>query len=234
MSYDFSFNQKSISFLLGGFAFVGAMLFIAGLLIGVNWKAEPTATANTLASKQPVVTPAPAPEAAPVPKEPVLRADASKREVAEPVDETPSSDDPAPDKKAHSSNTTKLSVDNSRREITNSRRETAPAPVANGDPGELKIIQRAESSANDAAADMLSFSVQVGVFVDESEANQLVRQLQNKGYTPIVLAASDDEGRMWYAVRIGAYANKTEAAQAASNIARQEKIKAVVRPLGSL
>ena len=72
------------------------------------------------------------------------------------------------------------------------------------------------------------------MFNSENEAHQLVRQLQKKGYTPIVLAANDDESRLWYAVRIGAYTDKTEATRAASNINAQEKLKAVVRPLGAL
>jgi cell division septation protein DedD len=106
------------------------------------------------------------------------------------------------------------------------------------DAADVKIIQRADTTAtednNARGTNQLTFSVQVGVFVDENAANQLVRQLQSKGYTPIILTANDDESRQWYAVRIGAFANRTEAAQAATNIGAQEKIKAVVRPLGSL
>src|SRR6266850_491304 len=53
--------------------------------------------------------------------------------------------------------------------------------------GELKIIQEADKSGSEAA-DMPAYSVQVGVFLTENESQQLVRQLQKKGYTPIVLA----------------------------------------------
>jgi hypothetical protein len=46
--------------------------------------------------------------------------------------------------------------------------------------------------------------------------------------------AHDAQDRQWYSVRIGAYAEQSEAAHAAANFMKQEKMKAVVRPLGSL
>ena len=223
MTYDFSFSKKAIAFALAGFGFVGAMLFVAGLLIGTNWKAEPNAAAN-VAGAQPVA--APTPEPPPTPPEPVLIADTSRPSPIAPRQTDSSSDAPATVKQAHGD---AASV-NSR--IVNSRLWRTPAPVSQND-GELKIIQEAEPST-DENAEIPAFSVQVGVFLSEGEAHQLGRQLQQKGYTPIGLAASDDESRLWYSVRIGSYDNETEAAQAASNIAVQEKLKAIVRPLGSL
>jgi cell division septation protein DedD len=217
MSYDFSFDKKTISFVLAGSAFMGVMLFIAGLLVGTNWKAEPDAS-TTVPAKQPAAAPAPAPP--PAPPEPVMRADVARPEVAAPSEADATSDTSAPVKQAHSNAAS----------INSKRWQASPAPYNDG---ELKIIQEAEPSANEAT-DTSAFSVQVGVFVSENEAHQLVRQLQKKGYTPIVLAARDDESKLWYSVRIGSYTNKTGATQAASNIAGQEKLKAIVRPLGSL
>ena len=217
MNYDFSFSKKTITFALAGFVFVGGMLFIAGLLIGTNWKAEPNAAAN-VAAQQP--QPAPPPPPAPQP-EPVTTADLSKPESA-PLDLSASLNAPAPVKQAHGNAANFYS-----------RREPTFAPLSPDD-GELKIIQEAEPTASEADASP-AFSVQVGVFASENDAHQLVRQLQKKGYTPIVLAAqNDDKSKLFYAVRIGAYRNQTEATQAASNISDQEKVKAIVRPLGSL
>jgi cell division septation protein DedD len=233
MSYDFSFNKKTISFLLGGSAFVGIMLFIAGLLVGANWKTEPT-TLAAVTSPQPVAAattttapPAPATEA--VPKEPVLKAEASTPPIAAPAEvAAPSVAAPASVKQSHSN------------APAESRPSLALPPLresaASAD--EVKIIQRADTvaaeEADSAGTNQLAFSVQVGVFVDKNGADQLVRRMQSKGYRPIILTANDDESRRWYAVRVGAYANRTEAAEAAANIGTQEKIKAVVRPLGSL
>jgi|GEM_PF-1306048 len=219
MNYDFSFSQKNLIFALAGFAFVGSMLFVTGLLVGTNWKAEPNAAANVTA-QQPAAAPAP-PPAPPAPQqEPLMTMDLSRPEAA-PFDLFDSSVEPAQVKQAHG-NPAGMS----------SRRETAYAPALPND-GEIKIIEEAEPVA-DEADETPDYSVQVGVFASENDAHLLVRQLQKKGYTPIVLAASDEKSRLFYSVRIGTYRNQTEAANAASNIAEQEKLKAVVRPLGSL
>jgi cell division protein FtsN len=218
MNYDFSFSKKAMAFVLAGSGFVGAMLFIAGLLIGTNWKAEPNAAAS-VAGQPPVAAPTPEPPA--TPPEPLLTANTVRPSPIAPARTGASSDAPAPVKQAHADAAS-----------VNRKTWQSPAPAYEND-GELKIIQEAEPAPNEAA-EIQAFSVEVGVFVSESDAHQLVRQLQQKGYTPIVLAASDDESRLWYSVRIGSYDNETEAAQAASNIAGQEKLKAVVRPLGSL
>jgi septal ring-binding cell division protein DamX len=78
------------------------------------------------------------------------------------------------------------------------------------------------------------FTVQVGVFLDQNEASRFLREMGRKGYAPTFFADRDSENRQWYAVRIGAYPDEDQAANAAANLTRQEKIKAVVRPLGSL
>ncbi len=79
-----------------------------------------------------------------------------------------------------------------------------------------------------------AYSVQVGAYLSESEARRLVAELENKGYTPTVFSALDAEARKWYAVRIGAYASARDAGLAAGNFVKQEKLKAAVRPAGSL
>lgn len=218
MSYDFSFSKKTLTFALVGFVFVGIVLFVAGLLIGTSWKAEPSATAN-VAGKQPVTTPSTEPPAAP--QEPVIKSDVAPPATAAPREANATSGVSSPVKEAHS---------NAAKVENKTSQASPPAPPNDG---EIKIIQEADPSANETA-DLPAFSVQVGVFLSENDAHQLVRQLQKKGYTPIVLAATDDEGRLWYSVRIGTYTNKVDAALAASNIAAQEKLKAVVRPLSSL
>jgi septal ring-binding cell division protein DamX len=223
MSNDFSFDKKTLSFLLGGFAFVGIMLFIAGLLIGTNWRTEQPAIASAATGGQPAAAAPLAAEPAPAPKQPVIRAPAAEPESDAPAEVDAPDAAPAPAKQAHGS--TSLEI----------RKEPAPAQLYKG---EVKILERANSSAIKAddlnRMDQSSFSVQVGVFVDEQEANHLVTQLRNKGYTPFVLATNDDESRTWYAVRIGTYADRAEAERTALNIATQEKIKTYVRPLGSL
>jgi cell division septation protein DedD len=77
-------------------------------------------------------------------------------------------------------------------------------------------------------------TVQIGVFLDEKDADRLLKEVERKGYAPSFFSGRDAEARQWYAVRIGAYSDKQQAANAAANFTKQEKMKAEVRPLGSL
>lgn len=96
MTYDFSFDGKSLWGLLGGALALCALLFFAGLLVGVGWseKREAAAvakseTASAQTAAQPVVQPiaaqpasvAFAPRAAP-PQEPVLYDDPARQQYA--------------------------------------------------------------------------------------------------------------------------------------------------------
>lgn len=218
MSYDFSFSKKTFSFALAGFVFVGLMLFIGGLLVGTNWKAEPKAPA-VVAANPPAVAPVPEPSSAP--QQPVMRADVAIPKAAPPGEVITLSETSEPIKQAHASAPS----------VT--RKSAQPFPSAPANDGELKIIREADRSEEDAG-ETPTFSVQVGVFTAKNDANQLVRLLQSRGYAPIVLTANDDDDRVLYAVRIGAYANKAEAIDAASTFTRQEKIQTIVRPLASL
>jgi cell division septation protein DedD len=234
MSYDFSFSKKAISFVLAGFTFVGLMLFAAGLLIGTNWKAEPVAVAANAVDKQLVDVPPPTPAPDVAAQEPVLSANVARPGAAMPLGaDAGSSLASPPVRQAHGN---ALIVDDRRWQARAPVAAPAAATTTTTAPhdNELRVIQEAEPASANEDAGTAPFSVQVGVFVAEKDAHQLVRQLQKKGYTPVVLAANDDESRLWYSVRIGAYKNMTDAAHAASNISEQEKLKAAVRPLGSL
>jgi hypothetical protein len=138
MSYDFSFSGKTISFVVGGAAFVGLMLFIAGLLVGASWNAEPKAVdkVDRVAGQPPVVaTPTPAPAA----PEPVVTADAATPEAAAPV---AAQDAPGgaslPARQAHGSAAS-----------VNSRRSSVPTPTPPND-GELRVVEEAEPSPGEA------------------------------------------------------------------------------------
>ncbi len=230
MNYDFSFSGKTLSLVLAGSAFVGIMLFIAGLLVGTNWIGEPN-TAAPVAVKQTVAEPMPEPTAAP-PVAPIMSADLSTPHLAATVPADAASVDAAtasPDRQAHGS----VPGVNSSAASVNRRREQAPASAAPNDT-ELRVIQEAEPAAATEPPESPTFSVQVGVFATENDAHQLARQLQKKGHAAVILAARGDRAATWFAVRIGTYTNKTEAAQAAAKIAGQEKIEAIVRPFGSL
>ncbi|HYH86893.1 MAG TPA: SPOR domain-containing protein [Pyrinomonadaceae bacterium] len=116
----------------------------------------------------------------------------------------------------------------------NGRREADRLSALSIDP-DPRVVEEADVPASAQPSGTPNYSVQVGgAYLDEREARRLAGELENKGYTPTVFSGTDAEARVWYAVRIGAYASVKDAGQAANNFARQERMKAAVRPAGSL
>lgn len=206
MNYEFTLDKKAAISLIAGSIVFAILLFAAGWIAGMQWSPN-SSTLNAATTKR---------EEDELPKEPVLK------------DEVPATK-PAPPK------TAVPPVDQAGKPAAAAPQQAAlPAkpPAANG---EVKIIQ--ETSADQANAESSepdAVTVQIGVFLDEQEANRLLKKYEGKGYAPSFFSARDAEARQWYAVRIGSYSDKQQAANAAANFTRQEKIQAVVRPTGSL
>ncbi len=212
MNYEYALDKKALISLIAGLVMIGVLLFLAGWVVGRQWTV--VAAENTSANT--------ADELAALPKEPVLHEDASAPNV-----ETARSVKPA-----------KVTVPKEAVE-TPAQASAATSAIAVSQPaGDVRII---ESTADDAAAsegekaaEPEYVTVQVGVFLDQKEASQLLQQIERKGYAPTFFSGRDAEARQWYAVRIGVYSDKQQAANAAANFTKQEKLKAVVRPLESL
>lgn len=211
MNYEFSLNKTAVISLIAGSIVFGVLLFAAGLIVGSEWLGTAAAATSDAVAKN---------DDADGPKEPVLN-----DEAAAPKKSTPpknSDQKPAAPKEPGAAT------------------EPKEAPQATDKhaavDGDVQIIQEADTEANAAAGESEPeyVTVQVGVFQDENEANHLLKQIERKGYAPSFFSGRDAEARQWYAVRIGAYSDRQQAANAAVNFTRQEKLKAVVRPLGSL
>ena len=208
MNYELSFSKTAVIALIVGSVLIGVLLFGAGLVVGSQWLVSSSATPTTTAKNQ----------EAELPKEPVLNdekaapAKPAPPKTTAPPPKTPTGPANAPAQAAH-----------------------AAAPPATN--GEVKIIEEAPAdSANgeSATGEPEYVTVQVGVFLDQNEAGRLLKQIEKKGYAPTFFTGRDAEARQWYAVRIGVYSDKQQAANAAANFTKQEKIKAVVRPVESL
>ena len=214
MNYEFSLNKTAALSLLVCSILISVLLFAAGLLVGSQWLTSSAAPADTVANN----------EQPDVPQEPVLndeKAPAPKTPVTPPKTAAPAAPKAPPAAIAPPEDTTPPPV-------------TPAAAAANG---EIKIIQEAATeAANDqnAASEPEYVTVQIGVFLDEREADRLLKDVERKGYAPSFFSGRDAQARQWYAVRIGAYSDRQQAANAAANFTKQEKMKAVVRPLGSL
>lgn len=302
MTYDFSFEKKSVAAILACATVLCALLFFAGVMVGVGWHAKEDSRAElastTDAPREPVartalgVEPAPAsrnvatqappPSAAyALPQEPVLYEDPARREYAaegygpRPYDAQPyggaqgygdargySAQDYAAQTGARARTTqdeyaaggyapqryAARGADADAQASTPEASAPAQAPAATGrseaarlnargiDP-DPRLVQEAGASSEESGAGARtssSYTVQVGAYLQEGDAQRVARELENKGYTPKVISGLDAEARTWYAVRIGSYGSAREAGTAASNFSKQEGLKVAVRPAGSL
>lgn len=214
MNYEFSLNKIAALSLLVGSVLISILLFAAGLIVGSQWLGSSAAPADTVAKN----------EEPDVPQEPVLneeKAPSPKSVAAPPKITAPTVAPKAPPA------------------ATAAPEETTPAaitPAAAAANGEIKIIQEASAeAANDPNASEPEYvTVQIGVFLDQKEADRVLKEFERKGYAPSFFSGRDAEARQWFAVRIGAYSDRQQAANAAANFTRHERMKAVVRPLGSL
>jgi DNA-binding response OmpR family regulator len=90
----------------------------------------------------------------------------------------------------------------------------APSPIAAAKP-------------EPRAAGKVIFSVQVGAFTNERNADAVVRQFREKGYDAFVQTTPRDR-EMLHRVLIGQFKDSKEAAKLASDISNKEKVKTVV------
>lgn len=212
MTYDFALDKKAVISLIAGSVAIGLLLFVGGLIVGRQWLApEAAALAATKAEKEHT------------PTEPVLN-----------------EEEPAPRSAAPQKGKPSLVLPKQAGE-TPADQSPEPAPAAL--PGKVpppQVISEADtenvdqSAANTQPAEADYVTVQVGVFLDEKQASNLLQQMESKGYRPTFFSGRDAEARQWYAVRIGVYSDKQQAANAAANFTKQEKLKAIVRPVESL
>jgi cell division protein FtsN len=105
--------------------------------------------------------------------------------------------------------------------------------ASSSEQGEAESDEDIESTES-PPAEKMSFSVQVGAFLDEKRAEELLNNLKMKGYEPYIFEARDLEGLSWYNVRIGNYADWEEADQAAIEFLEKEKMETYVRPVDEL
>jgi len=211
MTYDFALDKKAVISLIVGSVAIAALLFVAGLLVGRQWLGTDSIAVAHAAEN----------ERAALPTEPVLNEEAAAHPSA------PKAKPALPLPKQAGEIPAQQSI------------PTAPVAAPGNVPAPQVVSEAATENADQAAASTQPaesdyVTVQVGVFLDEKEAGRLLQQMENKGYRPTFFSGRDAESRQWYAVRIGVYSDKLQAANAAANFTKQEKLKAVVRPVESL
>ncbi len=215
MNYEFALDKKALISLIAGSVLIAVLLFLAGLIVGRQWTVVVSAEAASKSTDE---------ERAALPKEPVLH----EEDASAPNTGTPRSIKPkvtAPQEPAAAAAATQASA-------------AATQPPASQPAGDVRIIESVTDNAagqpDETASEPEYVTVQVGVFLDQKEASHLLQQIEARGYAPTFFSGRDAEARQWYAVRIGVYSDKQQATNAAANFTKQEKMKAIVRPLEAL
>lgn len=120
-----------------------------------------------------------------------------------------------------------------------SSEKAAPeAEPANGMPRPEQEEQK-ESLAlivtpEDLGKNKITYSVQVGTFLEKDLARIRLEQLKAKQYPAFMISAWDNQKQLWYTVRVGRYTDIMKAQMAAKEITKKERIPATVYGLGSL
>ena len=218
MSYEFALDKKSIISVIAGWILIGALLFLAGWVVGRQWTTSEAASTPSAAADE---------QHAELPSEPLLSDEAPARASIAPrkINPPPVKGNATPPAEANAS-------------LLQAVQSTAAAAAALP-PNDGKVVIISEAETDDAnkqapAGDPEYVTVQVGAFLNEKDASHLLKKIESKGYAPTFFSGRDAEARQWYAVRIGIYSDREQATKAAANFTKQEGLKAVVRPLESL
>jgi hypothetical protein len=79
-----------------------------------------------------------------------------------------------------------------------------------------------------------AFTVQVGDFLEKSNAEVMLQDLRDKRYTPYIHTIWDDMKRQWHTVRLGNYEDHEAASKAAADFTKKERLPTRVRGVGVL
>jgi cell division septation protein DedD len=205
MSYDFSFDKKSVLLITLGCAAVGLLLFFAGFIVGLDrGKSQLVATPDKR-------------EIQSVPEKESTASVSEKTTVAQ--QEPPStvvSEKPAPEKSTEPP--APSSAENKSSEL---QQDSKPSP---------KQDDAKDKDDKDKDKDKAEFSLQLGAFQTEDNALKLRDSLKSKGYPVFLFRVLDSNGHLWHTVRMGQYADMKAASQAAAKMTGKEQISAWVRP----
>jgi len=200
MRYNFSLDGKSAITLVSATVFLLLLVFGAGLLTGIRIAAPPGTQVLAHATPQPAQT-AHSPVTEPKPAAKV-ESEPPQAAVAQKQEQPAASTTAAIPKAA------------------------SPEPAKEGPPGG----GHTEDTPVPANLNSPRLTVQVGSFLDKSNAERLAARLRDAGYSP-QLIASERAGRLWHTVRVGPYSAWEDASQIADTLSRGEECKALVRPI---
>jgi len=235
MSYDFTLDKKGVISVVASWLVMAALLFAAGLIVGTYWTSRESSVSAATPAKTATGSEK---DLADLPQEPVLRTGMPQIDVLAPAKPaTNLSSGPSvlgqfatPQQKQAGPQDSALNQQATDAPAADAAEQKVQPPAS-----EAATLPRDKKPTGDTnPANVEVYTVQAGVFLDQNEATRLFKSLARKGYAPTFFTDRDAEAHQWFAVRIGAYSDKNQASNAAANFAKQERMKAVVRSVGSL
>ena len=215
--HEIQLNGKQLVFLFMAATVVSVVIFLCGVLVGRDVKAERSAASSdaTTAAIEPAPQATPPPAVTPVGSDPTTAAppptvdDLSYfnrlEKQAPAVEELKAL--PAP-----VSNTT----------------TPKPAPVARTTtvtkPQPAAATTNAVTAPSPAVSASDGYAIQVAAPLDQGDANAMARRLSSKGYSAFVLPLTETTP-MRYRVRVGKFKTKREAESVAAKLQKEEQFK---------
>ncbi len=116
--------------------------------------------------------------------------------------------------------------------VTAGKTASALPPVTPPAPAPEKPSPSSDSAPATSAASKHTgravYSVQLGVFRNEANANALTKKFAGKGYDAFIVKSTDKDKRTLYRVLIGKSGDRKESAKLAAEVRDKENIKAVI------
>src|SRR5437763_162958 len=203
MSYDFSFEKKSVILIVIGCVVIGAVLFFAGFIVSVDRGQNQT----------------------------IVQASSSMQNESKSEDKkqprVPLIGKPAASEKPAAETSEKPASEKSKEPLT-AEKSKESAAAAEAKPPATPDSAAKEDDAKDK--EKPAFSLQLGAFQTENNAVKLSDTFKSKGYPVFLFRVMDADGHVWHTVRMGHYADMKEATQAAAKMTSKEQISVWVRP----
>ena len=244
MSYDFSFDKKSVFLILSGSVAIGGLLFLAGFVAGWDrgtYQARLEFEKQNAASRPLLAKAEPSADVVPTPV--VLKSDTasdSGNSAADPpaTNSEPEKTTTAPEQQtadSSSSQPEKKSASADPVEPAPQEKSSAQSPQKASGPATASGAGAPDAdNKSDASDDASGFSLQVGAFQNEDNAQRCVSNLKTRGYPVFVFHTLDARGRTWHTVRIGHYPSVEKASAAAAVFKGRERIPVFIRPVNEL
>jgi cell division septation protein DedD len=211
--HEIQLNGKQLVFLFMAATVVSVVIFLCGVLVGRDVKAERAATSNdaSVATIEPAPQPTPPAATTPAGSDPTTAAPPptvddlsyfNRLEKQAPAVEElkappASSSTSSPAAIAH---TTPVSKPQPAATVTTSAVTAPAAPAGDG------------------------YAIQVAAPLDQGDANAMARRLSSKGYSAFVLPLTETTP-MRYRVRVGKFKTKREAETVAARLQKEEQFK---------